>query len=248
MTDSKSAHAAPQVLKNASADTESFDIQEFTNLMSQRASSYAMLARFYRKEIDQAFLDDLAQIRFPANTGDKNVDEGYRLIATFLSNRWENTLTELAVDYTRCFIGHGIDAFSAAYPFESVYTSEKRLLMQEARDEVLAIYRSVGIEKDSSWKESEDHIALELEFMQILTNRITTCFENKDEEQAFTYLATQLNFMEDHLMSWVPMMTADLKRFAKTDLYRGLAFLTDGILETDFAFLQDIINLSEEDE
>ena len=30
--------------------------------------------------------------------------------------------------------------------FESVYTSEKRLLMQEARDEVLAIYRSAGLD------------------------------------------------------------------------------------------------------
>ena len=83
-------------------------------------------------------------MRFPASTGNKNVDEGYRLMAKFMSNVWENSLTDLAVDYVRTFIGHGVDAFSAAYPFESVYTSEKRLLMQEARDEVLAIYRSAA--------------------------------------------------------------------------------------------------------
>ena len=57
-------------------------------------------------------------------------DEGNRLIATYLSGIWENTLTELAADYMRTFFGHGYSGHAAAYPFESVYSSEKRLLMQ----------------------------------------------------------------------------------------------------------------------
>jgi TorA maturation chaperone TorD len=61
----------------------------------------------------------------------------------------------------RAFIGHGNNAYSAAYPYESVYTSEKRLMMQDARDEVLAIYRSCHLDKAASWKENEDHIAVE---------------------------------------------------------------------------------------
>ena len=47
-------------------------------------------------------------------------------------------------------------------------------MMQEARDEVLAVYRSEGLDKLPSWKESEDHIALELEFMAVLGDRIVT--------------------------------------------------------------------------
>ena len=35
-----------------------------------------------------------------------------------------HAITDLAVDYVRAFIGHGVDAYSAAYPFESVYTSQ----------------------------------------------------------------------------------------------------------------------------
>lgn len=54
--------------------------------------------------------------------------------------------------------------------------------------------------------------------------------------RATALLTTQQNFLEDHLLSWVPMMTADMKRFAKTDLYQGLAYLTDGFLNTDKAF------------
>ena len=146
-------------------------MQELIKLNEQRAATYGLLSRLYRVEVDQPLLDELRSMRFPAKTGNENVDEGYRLLATYLSNTWDNSVTDLAIDYVRVFIGHGIDAFSAAYPFESVYTSEKRLLMQEARDEVLAIYRSAGLDKQDTWKEGEDHIALELDFEQIMATR-----------------------------------------------------------------------------
>ena len=101
-------------------------MQELVKLNEQRAATYGLLSRLYRVEVDQPLLDELRSMRFPAKTGNENVDEGYRLLATYLSNTWDNSVTDLAIDYVRVFIGHGIDAFSAAYPFESVYTSEKR--------------------------------------------------------------------------------------------------------------------------
>lgn len=157
--------------ENTAAVAEEATMDEFIKLSEQRAATYGLLSRLYRVEIDDELLQELRGMRFPAATGNKDVDEGYRRIATYLSNTWDNSVTDLAVDYVRVFIGHGVDAFSAAYPFESVYTSEKRLLMQDARDEVLAIYRAAGLDKQDSWKEGEDHVALELEFEQILANR-----------------------------------------------------------------------------
>ena len=216
-------------------------VQEFVKLNEQRAATYGLLSRLYRVEVDQPLLDELHSMRFPAKTGNENVDEGYRLLATYLSNTWDNSITDLAIDYVRVFIGHGVDAFSAAYPFESVYTSEKRLLMQEARDEVLAIYRSAGLDKQDSWKEGEDHIALELEFEQIMATRTVEALRNGDEAEAVALLTTQKNFLEDHLAAWAPMMTSDMKRFAQTDFYRGLAYLTDGFLQTDQTFLDDVL-------
>jgi putative dimethyl sulfoxide reductase chaperone len=225
------------------AETASAD--ELITLMEQRAATYGLLSRLYRVELDQEMLDKLRGMRFPAATGNSDVDEGYLRIARFLSNTWENSITDLSVDYVRVFIGHGVDAFSAAYPFESVYTSEKRLLMQDARDEVLAIYRANGLDKKDTWKEGEDHLALELEFEQTLANRTVEALRRGDEEEAAALLTTQQNFLSDHLISWVPMMTADMKRFAKTDLYQGLAYLTDGFLDTDRAFLEDILTEEE---
>lgn len=225
-------------------ETTGFD--ELARLNTQRAATYGMLARLYRNEIDDAFLTELRSMRYPINTGNDNTDEGYRLMAHFLSNVWANTLDDLSVDYSRTFIGHGVDGYSAAYPYESVYTSPKRLMMQDARDEVLAIYRSYGLDKQESWKEGEDHVALEMEFMQTLANRTADALEKGDEDEAVALLETQHNFLYDHLGAWAPMMTRDMKRLAKTDLYQGLAYLTDGFLSTDLAFLKDV--LTDEDE
>ena len=222
--------------KNANTAAEQASMDELIKLIEQRAATYGLLSRLFRVEIDQELLAELHGMRFPASTGNADVDEGYLRLAKYLSNTWENSLTDLAVDYTRVFIGHGVDAYSAAYPFESVYTSEKRLLMQDARDEVLAIYRSAGLDKKNSWKEGEDHV---------LANRTAEALRKGDEEEAAALLTTQRNFLEDHLLSWAPMMTADMKRFAKTDLYQGLAYLTDGFLNTDKAFLDDVLTEDE---
>ena len=61
-------------------------------------------------EVDEEFLAELKTMRFPAATGNTAVDTGYRTIATYLSGADAHAITDLAVDYVRAFIGHGIDA------------------------------------------------------------------------------------------------------------------------------------------
>lgn len=223
-------------------EAERIEVDQITSIMDERAATYDLLGRLYRVEVDEALLAELKGREYPTSTGNEAVDRGYALIVGYLGNVWENSLTELAVDYVRVFIGHGMDMYSAAYPYESVYTSKKRLLMQEARDEVLALYHAAGIVKDESWKEGEDHIALELEYMRILARRTSEALRDGDESKALDLLKSQANFLEDHLGAWAPMMTADMKRLAKTDLYLGLAWLTEGFLAEDHAFLGDLIS------
>ena len=221
---------------------EEISLAELIKLNEQRAATYGLLARLFRVEISEDLLKELRSMRFPVKSGNDNVDEGYRLFAKFLSNTWENSLTELAVDYSRVFIGHGVDAFSAAYPYESVYTSEKRLLMQDARDEVLAIYRSCGLDKQESWKEGEDHMALELEYMQILAQRTADALNDGDEPKAVNLVKSQKGFLEDHLGGWAPLLSEQMLRFAQTDFYKGLAYLMEGFVETDYELLKDLLS------
>jgi TorA maturation chaperone TorD len=213
----------------------------FTTVLQGRMAGYRLLSRLFRTEVDQEFLDALKTMRYPTNTGNASVDEGYRMIRDYLSAADSPVLTELAVDFVRSFIGSGNTGYSAAYPYESVYTSPKRLMMQDARDEVLVLYRAAGLMKQDSWKEGEDHLALELEFVQILIERSLAAWEAGDREACRRHLLQQRNFLEDHLLSWYPMMAKDMERFPRTGFYRGLGKLTSGYLQNDLELLNDIL-------
>lgn len=227
-------------VQEAPAD-EAASTDEVVALNEQRVALYSLLARLYRREVDAACLRELRALRYPVSTGNAVADEGYQRIARYLSNAHTACLDDLALDYARCFVGEGMDSFSAAYPYESVHTSEKRLLMQDARDEVLAIMRSEGVVKDEGFHETEDHIAAELEFMQVLAQRTVQALRAGEEERCAALLETQHNFIEDHLVSWTPLFTAELRKFARTDFYQGLACLTDGFLQEDAAFLREAL-------
>lgn len=212
----------------------------------RRAEVYGIISRIYRVEVNEEFLAELKETSFPAKTGNEKMDRGYRLISKYLSRPTDGMLLELAVDYARTYIGTGTDGYSASYPYESVYTSEQRLVMQEARDEVLAVYRASGLNKSEQWKDEEDHVALELQFEQILCERAAQALREGDEDAAYQLFRTQRGFLKHHLLNWVPMMTADTRKFAKTDFYQGLSYLTEGFLAMDGEFLDEL--LSEDDE
>lgn len=216
-------------------------VGEIADICDRRCAMYALLARLYRREVDAACLADLRAMRLPACTGSDAADEGYRLVARYLANAHGACLDDLALDYARCFIGEGMSSFSAAYPYESVHTSEKRLLMQDARDEVLAVMRSEGVEKREDFRETEDHIAAELEFLRIMADRTARALRGGDTAQAEELLKTQGNFFDDHVASWVPLFTAEMRKFARTDFYQGLASLTDGFIELEQEFLDEVL-------
>jgi TorA maturation chaperone TorD len=225
----------------STAAAEPVTTAELARVMRDRAATYNLLARLYRSEVDEPLLAELRSMRFPSRTGTAAVDKGYRLIRDYLASSWENVLTELAVDYARTFIGHGNTAYSAAYPYESVYTSARRLLMQDARTEVVALYRAAGKDKAPDWKEPEDHVALELEFEGYLCERAAEALDAEDGEAAYALVLQQRAFLEDHLLNWTPMMLADLDRFAQTDFYRGVGQLTLGVLKSEKALLAELL-------
>jgi TorA maturation chaperone TorD len=220
---------------------ETIDIAQ---ILQARTGTYALLSRLFLREVDAGLLDGLMEMKLPASTGNEHLDRAYRLLQTYLSTVWERTLSDLAKDYVRTFIGNSVDAFSAAYPSESVHTTGLRLVMQDARDEVLTIYRAAGMDKTESWHEGEDHIAAELEFMKTISARSEEAAGAGDGVALDSLLETQLNFLQDHLINWVPILVDEMDRFAKTEFYRALGHWLLGFLETDREFLQDALRIN----
>ncbi len=221
--------------------TEEMTPEDLAALCEQRAEVYGLLARLYRTEIDEKMLEGLMEMRYPVSSGNALMDSGYYKMAKYLSNEWVDPIMKLSVDFSKTFFGNDIDAHGAAYPHESVYTSEKRLLMQDARAEVLAIYRANGLDKSSSWKEGEDHVAVELEFMRIMNMRTATALRGGDMDKAYSRVATQRNFLSEHICTWVPVFTEDMRTFSDTLFYQGLADLTEGWIEEDLSLLEGLV-------
>ena len=48
--------------------------------------------------------------------------------------------------------------------------------------------------------------------------------------------------MAEHLANWVPMLVADMLRFSETELYRGLAELTLGFVQTEGELLAELLD------
>ena len=215
---------------------------ELVDFMTRRARTYGLLARIFRVEVDGKFLEELRHLKFPTSTGNEHVDYGYRTMYNYLKGTWEDTLLDLARDYARTFIGHGNNGRSAAYPFESVHTSEKRLLMQDARDEVLAVYRANLLKKGEEWNDCEDHIALELEFRLVMSERTAKALKEGKEDEAVEMLKTQRAFVGQHLANWVPMFVSDIKYFSQTDLYIGAGELLLGFVQTEVEALDDLLD------
>lgn len=224
---------------------EAEELEELAAACKSRANMYALLSRVYRVEADQSLLDQLKSANYAANTGNKDVDDGYRLLVKWLGQTWEHSLLDLAKDYVRAFIGYTSDHASAAYPFESVYRSEKHLLMQESRDEVLACYRAAGLEKNETWREGEDHVALEFEYMSTMATRTADALRSADTKLAQDLLNDQSHFLQDHLIAWVPNFTQDVERCATTKFYRGFALVTRGYLECEMELFGDLAEQKE---
>ena len=206
-----------------------------------RADLYTLLARVFRVEVDESFLADLKSTRYPQNTGNEDIDEAYRRLHHFLCESQESTLNDLAVDYARAFLGSGSLDAEAAYPFESVYTSPKGLIMQDARDEVLAIYRSERIDKAARWREPEDHLAPELEFMAILCKRCAAALRDDDESRASALLETQRGFLNNHLLVWVPRFCSLVPQFAHTEFYAAFSQLLLAFLREEQSLIDEIL-------
>lgn len=209
-------------------------------IFNHSAQMYAFIARLYRVEVDNELFAELKKSDFSLTPDIPQIDEGYKMMDAFLKSHGEDPITDLAVDYARTFLGYGPTAGQGAFPYESVYTSHDAVIMQEARDEVVALYRDENMERENSFDEPEDHIAFELVYLEHLCYKIEEALQNDDDSALSLYLNKKANFMQNHIMNWVPRFCIDVEKVAGTDFYKALAKITLGYLEMGLELMEEL--------
>ncbi len=213
---------------------------EFKQLMLNRRNLYHLFSRLFQKEVDQAFYDQLRAITFPSHREENALTE-FKDALLRLNEYFEydagESLDDLAADYAKTFLGAGSAQGAAAFPYESVYTSPKHVMMQDAWNQVCDIYESKGIERNEESADLlEDHIAVELDFMAFL------CDETSRFTETLAGLEEQKEFLNRHLLNWAPGFCLDIKVHADTEFYRMVGQLTTGFLQLDSFILDQMIN------
>lgn len=214
---------------------------ELIEALEDRIATYGLLARLFNREVDDELISTLEATPHGDETGPSLADEGFRLMKAYLEIDRSDTITELAVDFARLFLVRTAHERNAPYPFESVYTTDNRTTMGDARDRVLASYREEGIDKSALWTLGEDHIALELEFEQILCQKAVEALAARKGGEARRLLSKQREFLVHHLLSWTPPFIEAMSSTAQTDFYRGLALMLKGFLEEDALYLEALL-------
>jgi len=228
---------------------KSEDVQEIITINDNRKMIYGFLSRTYATEATPDYIRELAGKKdlYLASAEDPEVKgtelaEGFKRIADYASSikdrNIEDVRTELAVEYAGLFLGVWR---KPAHPSESSYATLGHAIMQEPRDEVLKVYRSMGVDKVTKFTEPEDHIALELQFMQYLCEKTNSALKDNNIADARKYLEVQRTFLIDHLGKWVPKLAEDILKSARREFYKAVAKITRAYIEMDKEVLSELL-------
>ena len=134
----------------------------------------------------------------------------------------EEVREDLLWEYTRLFIG---PYKLPCPPWESVYTSPKGLMMQDAAGNVVKLYHEAGLALETA-EVMPDHIGAELNFLAILLQRTHS---SKNEKEVSRSIMKKL--LIDHLLKWMPEFTRDMEDTAESSFYKALARATREVID-----------------
>ena len=191
------------------------------------------------KALSQLYLnapgDELREARYSAEMlhdwplTDPDSVQGVR---TLLSSRPESQ-EELKRDHLYLFVGAGR---ALAQPYESVRTSEEGLVFEEETFAVRAAYAKFGLRAPNFNREPDDHIGLEIAFLSDLAGRAAEQLAAGEDAQEIR--TAMRDFLVDHLDRFAGEVVEDVRKHAKTALYKAVAEFTLGFIASVSAFVE----------
>jgi len=134
----------------------------------------------------------------------------------------DSELEDLLWEYTRLFIG---PYKLPCPPWESVYTSPKRLMMQEAYEEVRDYYNKAGLTVNNQGIMA-DHIGAELNFLAVVLQKA-----HSDTKKEQYYRDLTRGFLDEHVIKWIPQFARDMEDAADLLFYKTLARVTRSMID-----------------
>ncbi|MBW2109277.1 MAG: molecular chaperone TorD family protein, partial [Deltaproteobacteria bacterium] len=141
--------------------------------MSSRAKRYHLLSTLYRDEIPLELIRAMQSETFleafnesVQGCGFMDLMSGAQGMTRYLkSGDAEQLYKELRYDYAELFLNAGPNP---VFPYESVHVTKTPVVMQKPVFELREFFRKAGVHKSPDYKDLEEHIAVEMEFLRYL--------------------------------------------------------------------------------
>jgi len=201
--------------------------ETMTDTVVQRSNIYGLLALIYRAEATEQL------IKYIKDPGLLSVLSGMGagLGDDFLKRADDGLKEDLAVEYTRLFLGPG----RHISPHESVHherdDGDWGGFWGRSTVEVKKFIEAAGLEYHSGYSGLPDHISVEFEFMQQAVKREARARAEKDNQGALYCMSMEKKFIEEHLIRWVPIFCDKVIAEAELSFYREMARVTKYFME-----------------
>ena len=211
--------------------------KEMAEMARARASVYGLLADIFREAPSEALL---SRLRAPEFSG------AFQALDISLDEVLENTPREqlaedLAIEYTRLFLGPG----SHIPPNESMHVAsrfgEPNSLWGAATVAVRKFMEGTGLKIADSFPGMPDHITAEFEFMQQLLLKEAEAWSNDDEELGANILKIEKRFYDEHLSLWVSCFCDKVIEASKGSFYGEFSEVTKAFVDFEEATMQGFI-------
>ncbi|MCX8104024.1 MAG: molecular chaperone TorD family protein [Candidatus Bipolaricaulota bacterium] len=120
--------------------------------------------------------------------------------------------------------------------YEVEYDKNRAVSQGPTLADIAGFYRAFGLELAVS--ERPDHLALELEFMSILTYKEALALQKNLREEAEICRDAQKKFLEAHLGRWAGIFADTVARASRLECYRALAAELREFIESECSRLR----------
>lgn len=188
--------------------------------LSMRQTMYSFFAELFSKEVDEVLL---SRVRAFVRIAQDSLGDTFARMADGIDEATPQSeiLDELATDFASVFLAAN-NLGQAAFPYESVYTSEGGLLQQESTATVEQIYARHGFVQHMRYKVPADHVSLEFSYMAWLCEAIGKALDACDDEAVRRLAKEQNDFFAQHIQTWIFRFIELGKTYAKTGFYQDI--------------------------
>ncbi|MCR5583797.1 MAG: molecular chaperone TorD family protein [Eggerthellaceae bacterium] len=209
--------------------------------LANRAFLYALLARGYAEEPDEAY----AHMFVSGHTRDEMglVESGYTAsimsLYDALATRFAHpdAVKDIAEEYVRMFVG---PYTLHANPWETVHLTGRRALFQPGVLDVRDAYRSAGFEPVRVRHVPDDFIGIEMDFLAKMAHRAWN--QRHDADAAFRdTLEKSYAFARDHVITWIGSLSESVVETYENSFYGPFTQMANCVVRRDCELLGEVL-------